>query len=118
MFLFSLLLFWGIVAPPAIARLAKIITREKIGQPLRLWVERRFAGSWLDYLIHCPVCTSHWVAMPLTLTFGTICLVPFLVMFAPIYGNGVVLIALWAMGMLWAATTELAIVFWLGDRSS
>lgn len=51
--------------------LSHTIARERIGEPLR----RRLGGreTWLGYLVSCPYCLSHWVALvlvPLTGTYG------------------------------------------------
>lgn len=53
---------WYLVAPAAAAQLALIITQERITDSLRGYIEFKWSGSMLDYLVHCPICTSHWTA--------------------------------------------------------
>ncbi len=49
----------------AVARVTRIITTDKIGLPFRRWVvNRNGAEGWWTYLVHCPYCTSVWVAVP------------------------------------------------------
>jgi hypothetical protein len=43
--------------------IAHTIARERLFAPLREWLRRR--SSWLGYLICCPYCLSHWVALAL-----------------------------------------------------
>lgn len=49
--------------------LSQTIARERIGEPLR----RRLGGkeTWLGYLVSCPYCLSHWIAMVLVPLTGT-----------------------------------------------
>jgi uncharacterized membrane protein len=49
--------------------LAHTIARERIAEPLR----RRLGGreTWLGYLVSCPYCLSHWLAMVLVPLTGT-----------------------------------------------
>jgi hypothetical protein len=53
---------WYVIAPAAAAQLSLTITQERITDPLRGYIESRWPGSFLDYLIHCPVCTSYWTS--------------------------------------------------------
>ncbi|MBF6277046.1 hypothetical protein [Nocardia nova] len=50
----------------AAARLTRIITTDKIGEPLRAAVVDRYgADSMLSYLIFCPACVSVWTGFAL-----------------------------------------------------
>lgn len=100
------IVFWFAVAPFAVARMAGIVTRERITDGLRAYVEARWPGTLLDYLIHCPVCVSHWAALLLTLSNASI--------WQPILrhpDNPVASLAIFVV--VWLATTEIAIRFWL-----
>jgi uncharacterized protein DUF1360 len=46
------------------------IARERICEPLRA----RLGGkeTWLGYLVSCPYCVSHWIALVLVLITGTL----------------------------------------------
>lgn len=47
----------------ATARLTRLVTIDKIGEPLRQAVIRRYgADHWLTYLLHCPWCMSVWLS--------------------------------------------------------
>ena len=50
--------------------LAHTIARERICEPLR----RRLGGkeTWLGYLVSCPYCVSHWIALVLVPITGTL----------------------------------------------
>ncbi len=41
--------------------LSHTIARERICEPLRRWLGGR--ETWLGYLVSCPYCVSHWLAM-------------------------------------------------------
>ena len=45
------------------ARLTRLLTLDKITEPIRQWVVRKNGtdGRW-SYLIHCPWCSSIWIA--------------------------------------------------------
>lgn len=113
---------WLIILPPAVWALAMLITREEITADFRSWVEAAVAAriarkvpgtggnprpaeemqaksSRLVYLINCPKCTSHWVALISSLIawFGTGR--PF----------GLVVLAL-----LTAACVGVTVKFWIG----
>ena len=68
--LFSL--FWFGCVPPAAARVADTIAHETVFAPLRAYVEARYAGTGLDYLVGCPVCLSFWVCLLFTLLAFTL----------------------------------------------
>lgn len=53
---------WYLIAPAASAQLALIFTQERITESIRGYIEFKWPGSLLDYLVHCPVCMSHWTA--------------------------------------------------------
>ena len=47
----------------AVARVTRLITRDKLLEPFRVWVlAQRGADSQIAYLVHCSWCTSIWVA--------------------------------------------------------
>ncbi|MCM6774996.1 DUF1360 domain-containing protein [Nocardia sp. CDC159] len=47
----------------AVARLTRLVTRDKITEPIRAaLIQRLGTGSQLTYLVHCAWCTSVWVA--------------------------------------------------------
>lgn len=51
------------------ARLTRIVTTDKIGEPVRKWaVDRWPDGSMLRYLWFCPACVSVWITFALALT--------------------------------------------------
>lgn len=56
-------LFWYTTIPLCIARVSKIITYERITESIRGYIECRWPGSLLDYLVHCPICVSHWIGL-------------------------------------------------------
>lgn len=58
-------LIFAAIALLAAARLTRVITDDKIGEPLRRGVIR-VAGrdSMLTYLAHCRWCTGLWVSIP------------------------------------------------------
>src|SRR5262245_25967301 len=62
-----MLLTWGhlFVLALATATVTVTLSRAKVFQPLRLWLQD--AWPWAGRLIACTYCTSHWVAMPLTI---------------------------------------------------
>jgi len=46
----------------AVARVTRLITRDKISQPLLRWVVRKYGPEhWFTYLLHCPFCVSVWI---------------------------------------------------------
>ncbi len=46
-----------------VARLTRLITTDKLLEPLRNWVtQKRGPDSQLTYLVHCTWCTSMWIA--------------------------------------------------------
>lgn len=52
-----------VVAAIAVARLTRILVTDRIGLPVRRWVVNRWGGDSLaGYFIHCPWCTSIWIA--------------------------------------------------------
>lgn len=49
----------------ATTRATRIITRDKIAEPLRTWVVRRNGPTgWWSFLTHCPWCVGWWAAAP------------------------------------------------------
>lgn len=51
---------WLIVAALATYRLTRLVTADKITQPLRGWIVDR--SEWFGYLTTCDWCLSVWVA--------------------------------------------------------
>lgn len=52
-----------IIAALAVARLTRLVTEDKLLEPLRFWLGRRWpADSMRLYLVHCPWCFGMWVA--------------------------------------------------------
>lgn len=47
----------------AVARLTRLITRDKLTEPIRQAIAERLEdGSQLTYLVHCTWCSSIWIA--------------------------------------------------------
>jgi hypothetical protein len=61
-FLVIVLVGWYFIIPAASAQLSKAITQERITDSFRGYIEFRWPGSLLDYLVHCPVCTGYWTS--------------------------------------------------------
>ncbi|MBB3040162.1 DUF1360 domain-containing protein [Hoyosella altamirensis] len=67
----GLTLFLLAIYTLAVLRVTRLITRDKITQPLRRWVADRFddpdrpESSMTTYLFHCPACMSIWIAFAL-----------------------------------------------------
>lgn len=57
----------------AVAKVTWLIVDAAITMSMRQWVVNRFGeDSKLSYLVHCPGCSSVWVAAPMTaVTFWT-----------------------------------------------
>lgn len=49
-----------VVAGLATYRLTRLVTADRITEPVRQWVEQR--SSWAGYLVTCDWCLSMWVA--------------------------------------------------------
>lgn len=48
------------------ARLARIVTTDKIGEPVRKAIRDRLGSeSMIVYQLHCPWCFGWWVCLPL-----------------------------------------------------
>lgn len=46
----------------AVARVTRLLTRDKLTEPFRAWVlDRRGADSQVAYLVHCAWCSSVWI---------------------------------------------------------
>lgn len=53
-----------ILAALAVARLTRLVTEDKLLEPFRFWLGRRWpSDSKRLYLFHCPWCFGLWVAM-------------------------------------------------------
>lgn len=52
-----------VLAVLTVARLTRLVTEDKLLEPFRFWLARRWpADSKRLYLFHCPWCFSMWVA--------------------------------------------------------
>lgn len=51
---------WILIAALATYRLTRLVTADKITEPLRDWISRR--SSTLGYLITCDWCLSIWIS--------------------------------------------------------
>ncbi|AJE32527.1 hypothetical protein B842_03370 [Corynebacterium humireducens NBRC 106098 = DSM 45392] len=52
-----------------VARLTRLITIDKLAEPLRRWIIRYNGDDgWWTYLFHCSYCLSIWIAAALTPT--------------------------------------------------
>lgn len=49
-----------VVLSLAIAAVSITITKTKVFRSFREWIDER--SDWFGELVHCPYCTSHWVA--------------------------------------------------------
>lgn len=53
---------WMTVYVLAVARLTRLVTTDKIGQPIRQWMlDRRGSDSAVTYLVFCSWCMSLWI---------------------------------------------------------
>ena len=66
------LIVWGVlilslvVATLAVARVTRFLTEDFLAVGYRRWVVNRWGeNSKMAYLVHCPWCTSIWVALPI-----------------------------------------------------
>ena len=58
-----------IIITGATIRITRLITTDKISEPLRQWVTHHNGEKgWFTFLIHCPWCTGYWIALPATIT--------------------------------------------------
>lgn len=54
-----------VVAALAVARVTRLLTEDFLTVGYRRWVVSRWGEeSKMSYLVHCPWCTSIWVALP------------------------------------------------------
>lgn len=60
---------WLVVVPPAIAQVASDIAEERIFENILAWIDRKYRGTMLAYLVRCPVCLSHWLSGVTALLF-------------------------------------------------
>jgi len=55
-----------VVAALAVTRITRLLVADKLMVGYRQWVVKRWgAESMISYLVHCPWCTSIWVALPI-----------------------------------------------------
>jgi hypothetical protein len=50
----------------AVARLTRLITEDEITEPMRDFIQGRWQGSKLAYLVTCPFCVSVWMGLLVT----------------------------------------------------
>ena len=61
---------WQLIAVSLVVMgLSHTIARERIFEPLRTRLGGK--GTWLGYLVSCPYCASHWIALILVPLTGT-----------------------------------------------
>jgi hypothetical protein len=54
-----------VVAALAVARITRFLTEDYLTVGYRRWVVTRWGPeSKMSYLVHCPWCTSIWIALP------------------------------------------------------
>lgn len=54
-----------VVAALAVARITRFLTEDYLTVGYRRWVVTRWGPeSKMSYLVHCPWCTSVWIALP------------------------------------------------------
>jgi hypothetical protein len=82
----------------ASARLAVVISKEKITDGWRAYIEARWPRSFLDRLISCPRCVSHWTSAALAIILW------------PYW-------ATWQIALIsWLAMTQMAITIWINNE--
>ena len=60
-----MLIAWLLLVPPAAAQIAIDISEERIFERFTAYVDSRFRGTLLAYLVRCPKCLAHWVCLSL-----------------------------------------------------
>ena len=62
----SVLIVSLVVAALAVTRITRLLVADKLMVGYRQWVVKRWGPeSMISYLVHCPWCTSIWVALPI-----------------------------------------------------
>ena len=54
------------------ARVTRIITRDTVTEPMRVWIVHRYGTGWQTQLVHCPWCVGWWVAAAMTVLAGMV----------------------------------------------
>ena len=67
-------LFRLIAVSLVVMALSHTVARERICDPFRRWCGSR--DTWLGYLVSCPYCVSHWIALVLVPVCGAFYLRP------------------------------------------
>lgn len=62
---------WLLVDALAVSRLARLITKDLICHPIRMWFKRHLGDKGYDF-IQCPWCTGMWISA------GTVALTRFI----------------------------------------
>jgi hypothetical protein len=61
----------------ALARVTRAVTTDLVGVPLRRWAVNGYGErSKLALMLHCPWCTSMWLAIPAAIFWGVMTLPP------------------------------------------
>lgn len=68
-FCYFMLVSWFLAVPPAVAQVALDISEERIFERFTAWVDARFRGTLLAYLVRCPRCLAHWGCLLATLAW-------------------------------------------------
>jgi hypothetical protein len=70
------LLLWLIFAffgKDAITSMLYLIQDAEISSKIRGYIEVRYTGTKLEYLINCPYCLSYWIGLFLTIMYIGVC---------------------------------------------
>lgn len=74
-----MLILTMVVATLAVVRITRLLVDDQLTNFYRLWVDNHWgSNSWQSYLVHCPWCTSVWVAaliMPVAVLLPSIWLI-------------------------------------------
>ena len=59
----------------AVARTSRLISVDRIFQPLRRWAVNKYTeDALISYWLHCPWCTSIWFAFPAAIIWAVVTL--------------------------------------------
>lgn len=70
------LLLWLIFAffgKDAITSMLYLIQDAEISSKIRGYIEVKYTGTKLEYLINCPYCLSYWIGLLLTIMYLGVC---------------------------------------------
>lgn len=60
--------------PDAVGAVLYVIHESDLFDPIRGYIEARYPGSKLEYLINCPFCLSYWISLFISALFILICI--------------------------------------------